>query len=195
SLGSCRRGGYYFGRRVTVKTGCGERGERGKCEEAASLAAGPTNPKRKRGADFHLAYASGWWGLVRILLVTNLEPQHEALRPVIGLLEQHAGEVLSGRRGAGDGEVRNLRHVEVAVDLVAGTHDARPVQDVVAGVEAHRVGQLVAEGDAQLGHDAELRLVEAADVARQRQQAAVEVARVPRGVGDRLAAVDVDPLV
>src|SRR6516165_5348149 len=108
SLGSCRRGGYYFGRRVTVKTGCGERGERGKCEEAASLAAGPTNPKRKRGADFHLAYASGWWGLVRILLVTNLEPQHEALRPVIGLLEQHAGEVLSGRRGAGDGEVRNL---------------------------------------------------------------------------------------
>src|SRR5262249_4200481 len=93
--------------------------------------------------------------------------QVEPVGPEVGTVEhrRRAG-------GADQGLVEGLGRVDAAVELVAGAEDVGPVEELVADLEADRVVQVHADVDAELGHDAELRVLLAAGVGRLGEDAA-----------------------
>src|SRR5947209_3510210 len=103
-------------------------------------------------------------------LVPELDARIQAHGPVARGTEGHDGTHLVGV-GKWRATVRNKVGIERLIDLVAGTHDAAPVQEVIADKEADVVGEIVADLDAELGDHAEAGLGMMADVGGQSIQA------------------------
>src|SRR5262249_37171377 len=89
------------------------------------------------------------------------------------------------------GQRRELRRIDDAIDLVADTQDAAPVEERVAKRQTDVLRHGVAKVEAELGHDGKLVLAVLAKVRRQRQIADAEMAALAVGAGPISPAVDV----
>src|SRR6516225_2434078 len=109
----------------------------------------------------------------RRVLIREHEAEGDALGPEAGVVEaRRRGTVRAAARAEGRVD-RDLRRVDDAIDLPAGAHDAGPEREGVADAGTQPWRELVADVHACLGHDAEGRVVPAADVGRLGQDGAV----------------------
>src|SRR5262249_15307958 len=126
-------------------------------------------------------------------LPVEAESEVEALSPEVRFLERHDRP---GRgRGTGHAKIRDLVDVQVRVNLVARSDNVGPVQQRVAHENRNVAANLPADVDADLRDDGEFVVGEAADVARQRQQATRGSRRGTGGRGGDLRPANVNHLV
>ena len=127
-------------------------------------------------------------------LERKFHSEADALGPEIRALKERGRASLAGGRGHQAG-VGDLADVYYPVDLIAGSNDTAPVKERIADQQLQVVRDPEAEDQIRFRHHGEAIAAEAANIAWQSQQAAVEKARGPGGSRDQLVPLDIDDLM
>src|SRR5262245_33965155 len=98
--------------------------------------------------------------------IAELKAEIETLRPEVAGIEGVVRPRGADHRAAG--QRRELRRIDDAIDLVADTQDAAPVEERVAKRQTDVLRHGVAKVEAELRHDGKLVLAVLAKVRRQR---------------------------